>query len=262
MVNRDSGTVEQDQDKDEIAFFVSPAIAELGWVTHAFLTRRGGVSAPPYDTLNLGDHGDLPENVTRNRDRIAAAFGFDPTGLILLDQKHRDGILLLRNRLKERPLEYDAIITDHPECVLGIRTADCLPILIVDQKRRVVAAIHAGRQGTALHITRKVLRRMVDDFGSLPGDLLIGMGPSIGPCCYEIDQKVFLPEWNSFAAATGNGKWMLDLGSINRVQMEEEGVHPNQIFSPGLCTGCCTHLFFSYRKEATTGRQLSFIGIK
>ncbi len=248
--------------KDRLAYFEFPAITDLGWVTHAFLTRKGGVSGPPYDSLNLGDYGDDLEKVFRNRLRVAKTFDFDPTRLILLNQEHRDSILLVQD-FKEAspPLNYDAIITNTPGLFLGIRTADCLPILMVDQKRKAVAAVHAGRQGTSLHIARKVLRRMREEFGSRPSDLLIAMGPSIGPCCYEIDERVFLPEWNSFAAANGNGKWMLDLGAINRAQMEEAGIKKEQILVVDLCTACRDDLFFSYRKEGGTGRQLSFIGI-
>jgi len=183
--------------------------------------------------------------------------------LVLLNQMHQDKILLVREPIEtiDLRLEYDALITDTPRTFLGIRTADCLPIFIVDQKRKVIAAVHAGRQGTALHITAKVLRKMGEAFGCQPHDFLIAMGPSIGPCCYEIDKKVFLPEWNPFATSRGDGKWMLDLGRINITQMEGEGIKRGQISWINLCTCCHDGLFFSYRREGRTGRQLSFIGI-
>jgi polyphenol oxidase len=248
--------------KNHLPYFSAPAIERLEWVTHAFLTRQGGVSSPPCDTLNLGDHGDDREAVARNREGIGRAFSFDPARLVLFNQKHQDNILIA-----DRPfgpvlpfLEYDAAITATPGLFLGIRTADCVPILVVDQKKKVAAAIHAGRQGTALHIASKVLRRMSDAFGSQLCDLLIAIGPCIGPCCYEIDERVFLPEWKPFSAPRGGHHWMLDLASINRAEMERQGIDKTQIFTVEICTACRQDLFFSYRRDGTTGRQLSFIG--
>jgi YfiH family protein len=152
-------------------------------------------------------------------------------------------------------------MTNASNIFLGILTADCVPIFVADQKKKTIAAIHAGRQGTALHITSKVLRKMKEEFGCLPEDLLIALGPSIGFCCYEIDEKVFSPEWEPFSNLVGDGKWMVDLARINIAQIEKEGVQEEQIFWIDLCTGCHRDLFFSNRKEGKTGRQLSFIGI-
>jgi YfiH family protein len=169
----------------------------------------------------------------------------------------------LRNSLGTLPtlLEYDALITNSPNTFLGIQTADCVPIFIADQKKRVIAAIHAGRQGTALHITTKVLKNMEEEFGCTSENLIIALGPSIGHCCYEIDEKVFQPEWEPFSTLKGSGRWMVDLARINIAQMKKEGIQEEQIFRIDLCTSCHSDLFFSYRKEGRTGRQLSFIGI-
>ena len=149
----------------------------------------------------------------RIKSLIAAAFGFDPRRLILLDQMQQDQILLLKGPVMTlpSPLEYDALITNSPNTFLGILTADCLPIFLVDQKRKVIAAIHAGRQGTALHITTRVLKKMEKEFGCSSKDLLITLGPSIGSCCYEIDEKVFHPEWEPFSISRGeeSGWWIL-----------------------------------------------------
>jgi len=145
-----------------LPYFDISEITELGWVRHGFLTRKGGVSLPPFDTLNLsGNNGDLDEHVSQNKNQIAMAFGFDLNRLILLNQVHEDRIF----RLKEAPsslpspLEYDAMITTLPNFFLGILTADCVPIFMIDQKKRIIAAVHAGRKGTELHITTKVLKK-------------------------------------------------------------------------------------------------------
>jgi YfiH family protein len=250
--------------KNGIYYFGIPEMTELGWIQHGFLTRKGGVSPPPFDSLNLSDDtGDKNQNVTQNRDAIATAFGFDSKRLILLDQIHQDQTLTLKepSDIPLSPLAYDAAITNSPNKFLGILTADCVPIFVIDRKKKVIAAIHAGRQGTGLHITTKVLKKMKDEFGCLPEDLLITLGPSIGFCCYEIDEKVFVPEWEPYSMVLGDGKWMLDLARVNIAQLEDEGIKEEQVFWIDLCTSCHSDLFFSNRKEGKTGRQLSFIGI-
>src|SRR4030067_2866421 len=172
--------------KNGIPYFEIPKLAKLGWVRHAFLTRQGGVSLPPYDSLNLSDkNGDREEFVIKNKNLIAKAFGFDSSRLILLEQMQQDQILLLKEPFitLPSPLEYDALITNSPNTYLGILTADCLPIFVVDQKRKVIAAVHAGRQGTALHITAKVIKKMEEGIGYSLKDLLIAVGSSIGSVC-------------------------------------------------------------------------------
>jgi hypothetical protein len=249
--------------KNGLPYFEIPEIVNIQWVAHAFLTRKGGSSLPPYDSLNVSvDNGDEIKKVARNRLGIAKVFEFDEKNLVLLDQVHQDQILLLRESgLPPSPRPYDAMMTACPRTFLGILTADCIPIFLVDQKKKVIAAIHAGRQGTALHITRRVLKKMEEEFGSAKRDLLVSLGPSIGSCCYEIDEKVFLPEWEPYSILSGDGKRRVDLARINIDLLKREGVEENQIFWIDLCTGCHTDLFFSYRKEGRTGRQLSFIGI-
>src|SRR4030067_3219725 len=203
--------------KNNLSYFEIPELAKLGWVRHAFLSRQGGVSLHPYDSLNLSDkNGDREEFVTKNKNIIAKAFGFDSSRLILLDQMQLEIILLLKGPVMTlpSPLEYDALITNSPNTCLGILTADCLPICVADQKRKVIAAVHAGRQGTALHITSKVLKKMEEGFGCSLKDLLIAVGSSIGSCCYEIDEKVFQPEWKPFSISKRAGKWMGDFAHI------------------------------------------------
>jgi YfiH family protein len=250
--------------KNNLPYFEIPELIKLEWVRHAFLTRQGGVSLPPHHSLNLSDkNGDREEFISKNKNLVAAAFGFDPRCLILLDQMQQDQILLLKGPVitLPSPLEYDALITNSPNTCLGILTADCLPIFLVDQKRKVIAAVHAGRQGTALHITARVIKKMEKEFGCSSKDLLIAIGPSIGSCCYEIDERVFHPEWEPFSISRGAGKWMVDLAQMNIAQMKREEIKEEQIFWINLCTHCYGDLFFSYRREGETGRQLSFIGM-
>ena len=250
--------------EDDLPCFQVPVLAGLGWVRHAFMTRRGGVSLPPYESLNISfTNGDREDHVLQNRSRIASSFGFNPEDLILLNQMHQDRILILREPFRPLPprLEYDALVTNVPNTFLGIRTADCLPIFVVDPEKKVIAAVHSGRQGTSLHIAAKVVEVMHKEFGSSVHDLLVALGPGIGLCCYEIDEKVFVSEWEPFATHKGNGKWNVDLARMNIHLMEKQGISEEQVFWIDLCTHCHHDLFFSYRKEGKTGRQLSFIGI-
>lgn len=242
----------------------APELADIGWLLHAFLTRKGGASPFPFHSLNLSvATGDSEEHTLRNKKVIAEAFGFDPDRLVLLHQKHQDRILILKEskRHPSPPLDYDAMITSSPNLFLGIKTADCLPILVIDRVKRVIAAIHAGRQGTALRITPKVLQAMEQEFGCLRKDLLVALGPAIGACCYEIDEKVFHNELEPHAIPNGKGRWRVDLPRINMAQIMEEGIREDQICWIDLCTACHADLFFSHRKEGQTGRQLSFIGM-
>jgi polyphenol oxidase len=250
--------------KEGIPYFENSEMARVGWICHGFLTRKGGISPAPYDSLNISlKNGDRETHFYRNRERVARAFGFNPDHLVLLDQIHRDRILLLKESpiTFPSPLEYDAVITDLPETLLGIRTADCLPIFVADPGKRIIAAIHAGRQGTALEITAKVLKRMVRDLGCSVDHLLVTLGPSIGSCCYEIGPEVFEPSWEPFSVRTEDGKRKIDLARINIAQMEKEGIDPDRISWIDLCVCCHRDLFYSYRREGKTGRQLSFIGM-
>ena len=251
--------------RNGLPYFEVPEWAKIDWIRHAFLTRNGGSSPPPFHSLNLSTAtGDSEEHLSENISVIASAFHFEPEGLVLLHQEHRDRILVLKGcgERYSSDSDYDAVLTHSPDRILAIKTADCLPILVVDRVKKVIAAIHAGRQGTALQITRKAIRRMGAEFGCFPKDLSVALGPSIGACCYEIDEKVFLPEWESFAVPKKDGKWMIDLAGINMDQMRKEGIREDQISCIDLCTRCHPDLFFSYRGEGQTGRQLSFIGIK
>lgn len=250
--------------RDGIVYIENPAIKQWEWVIHGFLTRTGGISLPPYDSLNVSmNNGDHPNLVTSNRERIARAFGFETDQLVLLKQMQLDEIFLLKHLSQTHGtlLAYDAILTDLPHQILGIQTADCIPLLIMDQRKKVIGAVHAGRQGTALEITRKVLRRMKEEWRCSERDLHVTLGPSIGPCCYEIDEKVFLKEWEPFSIRKKEGKWMVDLAALNIAQLKLEGITEEQIYQVDLCTRCNSDLFFSYRREGRTGRQLSFIGI-
>ena len=170
----------------------------LSGVRHGFSTRRGGVSAPPWDTLNLGvGRGDDMEHVRENYRRFCAAVGTDPERCVLSKQVHEDNVRLVtaddcgKGLWRERDYtSVDAMICNTPEIALTVFSADCNVVLLYDPVRRAAGAAHAGWKGTALGVVRKTAEAMHDAFGCDPGDLRAAIGPAIGPCCFETDGDV------------------------------------------------------------------------
>jgi YfiH family protein len=189
-----------------IEYLESEELSALDFLTHAFCTRRGGVSRAPYDGLNVGDLvRDREEDLSRNLEMVKDAFAIPDGRLILMRQVHGDRIHLIDDDpLPEEPPECDGLITNRPRVALGIRTADCVPLFFVDRTRRVIGAAHAGWRGTALGIAARMVATFKDRFSSRPEDILVVIGPAIGPCCYEVDAPVLaafsaLPDTDLFS---------------------------------------------------------------
>ena len=165
--------------------------------------------------------------------------------------------------------ECDGLITDRPGVALGIRTADCVPLLFVDPVRRVIGVAHAGWRGTALGIASKMIDLFENRFSSRAEELLIAIGPAIGVCCYQVDAPVY-DALSSRPGAEGflhpceePGRWMLDLASANRSELTNRGALATNIFSTGHCTACRQDLFFSHRASlGCTGRQVNFLMLR
>lgn len=273
----------------------SRALAKIAWLTHGFSTRVGGSSVlEGKPALNLGfTEWDERDRVDANRGKFAQAIGASHLPLITLCQFHSDVIYLATMPCEEAP-KADALITATPGLLLGVQTADCVPILLADTRRRVVSAIHAGWRGTLARIAVKALGRMAMEFGTRPRDVVAGIGPAIGRCCYEVGPEVAQAFAAQFPAAAdwfdgpfeqlADGEeplwlpWLtmmppghvpppprvrLDLRASNRWQLIDAGVPEKQIAVSDLCTGCRTDLLFSYRREgAKTGRLMAVIGIR
>jgi polyphenol oxidase len=265
--------------------------AKVPWLVHGFSTRFGGASTQDgQNLLNLSFiEWDAKENVLENRNRLQMAVGAKDLALVAMKQMHSD-IIRPFSVAPSQACTGDASITGEPGVLLGAQTADCVPVLMVDPKKRVVAAIHAGWKGTLARIAQKTVGRMSLEFDSKPSDVLAAIGPSIGPCCYEVGADFVAKFSAQFADAneyfdeahTGEEpnplQWLnmyppghqpppknvhRDLRKANQSQLLAAGVHAKNIFSSGLCTGCRTDLFFSYRKEgAQSGRMLSVIGMR
>ena len=274
-----------------IGILQASALARLPWLVHGFSSKPGGVSIQDgQKVLNLGfTDWDTKENVLENRCRFQSAIGVPDLKLISLKQIHSDVIHLFDSAPAES-CRGDASATNRSGLLLSVQTADCVPILLVDPKKRAVAAVHAGWRGTLARIVVKAIGRMQMRFKSKPGDLLAAIGPSIGGCCYEVGTEVATQFLSQFAEApewfdefrTGDEpnpvQWLnmmppghqpppknvlLDLRKANRAQLLGVGLRAQNIFASDLCTACRRDLLFSYRKEgAGSGRLMSVIGIR
>jgi hypothetical protein len=236
---------------------------------------------------------DDRETVAQNRRLLAEAnTGDAATPLVALRQIHSN-LVVLADASLEQPRKADGLMTDEPGLLIGIQTADCIPILVADRKRRVVAAFHAGWRGTVKRIVESGIGRMRLAFGSRPEDLTAAIGPGIGPCCYAVGEEVLSSFESQFAyarelfrevydsdpirtrypmlfltqRAPGHSdigpSLHLNLAEANRRQLLAAGLKPRAIHFVGGCTSCRPELFFSHRaSEGRTGRMMSVIGIR
>jgi YfiH family protein len=276
---------------DGVGFLQVPAFTAFPWLIHGFSTSQGGVSSlDGAKVLNLGfTEWDARENVQENRRAFQSALAADAFSLVSLKQFHSDVVCGFSSAPKE-PCSGDAAISNAPDLLLGIQTADCVPILLLDPKKRAIAAVHAGWRGTLQRIVEKTIGRMKMEFKSNPGDLLAALGPAIGGCCYEVGTEVAAAFHSQFTNApdwfdelrTGDEpnplQWLnqfppghqpppknvrLDLREANRAQLLLAGLNSQNIFVSDLCTACRPDLLFSYRKQGSeSGRMMSVIGIR
>jgi polyphenol oxidase len=244
--------------------------------------------------LNLGfTDWDNRERVEANRQKFFRAIGAGKMQVVALRQIHSDIVQTIHSSLPENPPQGDALITREKGILLAVQTADCIPILLADTKRHAVAAIHSGWRGTLARIAAKTLGRMQMEFGTRPEDVVAAVGPGIGRCCYEVGEEVAkefaaqFPEardwfdgpFDALASGESDPNWLpwltmkppghaprplrahLDLIAANRAILAAAGIPAKNISSSGFCTACRTDLFFSYRRERTTGRMMAAIGI-
>jgi YfiH family protein len=272
------------------------------WLWHGFSTRRGGLSraycaddAP--GELNVGFTAeDDRETVAANRRLLAEAISGDAaTPLVALRQIHSKMVVHAgrADASRERPLKGDGLTTDEPGLLLAIQTADCIPVLVADRKRRAVAAFHAGWRGTVKRIVETGIARMRIALGSRPEDLTAAIGPGVGACCYSVGEEVvsefesqfiyarelFCEVYDSDPVRTrypmlfltqrapGHSEigpnLHLDLVEANRRQLLQAGLKPRSIHTAGGCTSCQRELFFSHRaSQGYAGRMMSVIGIR
>ena len=231
-------------------------------VFHAIITRQGGVSQPPFNSLNTGGTvGDDPQAVLENHRRIYDAFGYPFDSRFDVWQVHGNHVISTNApRSGGTPhLKADGILTQHQDITLFMRFADCVPILLVDPVSKAIGIVHAGWQGTYKAIAQAAVQKMADSFGSRPEDICAGIGPSICQVCYEVGVEVH----DAFVSAFGeegrryfdirDQKVFLDLWHANQDVLTKAGVR--QIEIAGICTACHLEDWYSHRAEnGKTGR--------
>ncbi len=191
-----------------------------------------------------------------------SALGWPTLASIVTLRQVHSGTVWNADGLEDRQQAGDALVTDQVGRSIGVRTADCVPLLLLDRRTRAVAAIHAGWRGTAAQIARNTVEKLRQDHGSHPGDLYAAIGPCIRPCCYEVSSEVaeLFAAWPESVPRPTQCKPHLDLAAVNRSQLLDAGVPGAQIFDCELCTYCLADRFFSFRREPDNpGRMLSSI---
>ena len=246
--------------------------------TNGFSSRMGGVSPMPEAALNLaGFNEDTADNILENRRRFLKLFGSE-WSLAGCWQMHGTDVRVVDTVAEAKPAEgslgdtiyCDAIVSNVPHVLAGVKTADCVPVLIGDPKTRSFAAVHAGWRGTFAGIVLYAIERLMKEDGAEPSNLRVAIGPAAASCCYEVGPEVIDGFRERFAYADGlfvptrDGHARIDLLRANQEQLTAAGVANERIHTAPLCTMSRTDLFFSYRREkqlhGKVGRLMSVIG--
>jgi len=253
----------------EIIFFES--LSACKEIRHFISTRKGGVSKPPFDSLNLGlNVGDDPDKVMKNRKRLAAAIGIPLRHFTIGEQIHSGNVTIISEESrgkgstnnKEAINATDAMVTNVAGICLVILVADCVPMLFFDPAQRAIGVAHAGWKGTLQLIAQKTVMAMEKAFGSLAEDIVVGVGPSIGPCCYKVGPDVisqveiiFHTKKEYILNESKGGEGYFDLWRANEMQLLDAGIERKNIEMAMSCTCHNSDLFFSYRhQKGVTGR--------
>jgi hypothetical protein len=248
------------------AYYQFEHLAAFPEIAHGIFTRSGGFSRPPFHRLNTSlSVGDSRAAVRRNREQVARCL--EAGELVFADQVHGDRALAV----EDTPLQAaaagakaataaDALASARPGECLVVQVADCQPVLLYDPRRRVAANVHSGWRGSIANILGRTVAWMAGRYGTRAGDLLAGIGPSLGPCCAEfVNYRREIPAelWGYRLGADHFDFW-----AMSRDQLTGAGVAPENIRISGLCTRCHTGEFFSYRGEKRTGRFPAVIGLR
>ena len=251
-----------------VDFYTFKKFSDLPQCHHAITIKD---MQEPYAFSVALHTGEITEKIVANRKKIVSLLGWNnDIHFVIANQTHSDNIEIINKndnlgweRLEDAVANCDALITNKKGIVLAVLTADCVPILLLDTKKNVIATIHAGWKGTKSEIVSKTVKKMIDTFDSNPKDIIAGIAPSIGACCYEVDEDVAKHFFNVPTAYIKKGKkYMIDLPNINKQQLIQSGLLESNIEMSGICTVCEVDTFFSYRKEnGCSGRFMSMIGL-
>lgn len=257
----------------EVMYYTFPEFEQHKEIVHGFSSREGGVSRGFYATMNMGVRtDDAKENILENYEIFCETLGVDVRNVVIAPLSHEANIRnvtmqdagsgLLRDYCCENT---DGFLTNEPKVVLTATFADCVPVFYYDPKQKVVGIAHSGWRGTVKEIAAAMVKRMCDDYGSNPADILVGIGPSIGMCCFEVDEDVFYEFADLTYLEDGwffekeNGKFDIDLWRVIWATLTNAGVKEENISVSGICTCCNRSKLFSHR--ATGGRRGTMAGM-
>lgn len=261
---------------DGLTFYKSWSLEQTGLVTHGFSARAGGVSEPPFESLNLGLHvGDKPEAVIENRRRCLLALSLEPEGLTTVEQVHGARVAVVG------PSEVgagafdsglalagaDAMVTNLPGVPLGAFYADCVPVFILDPVNKAIGLAHAGWKGTAAGVVASTLKAMTETYGSSPKDCFAAIGPAIGRCCYDVGRDTADAVWKACSdlrplVRWSDDRWKVDLQLANWLILIGSGVPESSIGLCLRCASCHQEEFFSYRRDGPTGRMAAILALR
>lgn len=254
-------------DKNGIVYLTFPSL-EIDGVKHAYTTRIGGVSEGIFSSMNMSfSRGDDPENVTQNYKRICDALGTDYKKCVLSKQTHTTNIRIVTEEDAGKGIishrdydDTDGLITNVKGLTLVTQYADCVGLLFYDPVKQVIATSHAGWRGTVGEIGRLTVEKMTTEFGCDPQNIRVGIAPSIGPCCFEVDTPVYEEflkiktyDVSRVIRSDGGGKYHIDLWQANYLSLLAAGVIAKNISVTDLCTKCMHETFFSHRH--TNGKR-------
>lgn len=250
----------------DVLYLTFPELERYSFIKHAFSTRLGGVSKNEFSSMNLSfNRGDPDNNVIENYNRLCKACGIDINTLVASHQVHGTNVKKVSEKdcgkgiFKDKFEEgVDALVTDAKYVTLVTYFADCVPLYFVDINKKVIGLAHAGWRGTVNLIAAKTINKMKEEYGSNPCDIVCVIGPSIGKCCYEVNEDVknsidFLNLRGSIITKKDNGKHMLDLWELNREILLNCSIPDKNIFLSSICTSCNSDILFSHR--VTNGKR-------
>lgn len=267
------------QDLEGVSIFQFGKLSVFNELVHFISSRKGGISEGNFSSLNIGFHvGDDNFRVLQNRRILSDAIGIDLMKFTFANQCHSSNIAIVNDNSRGKgALEIDTalfntdgMITNVKNLCLCVQVADCVPVLLYDPVEGVIASLHAGWKGAARKIVQEAIRKMVQNYGSRAENIYAGLGPSNGPCCYEVGDDVCREAKAAFGSvkdiikpSTTPGKHIFDQWEANTRQLREAGVPEGHIEVSGICSQCHADTFFSARAgQGITGRYMAGIMLK
>lgn len=256
-----------------MTLYTSKALREERGILVVFTTREGGLSLVPYNSLNLALHvGDDGVSVIRNREALCLLLGLNPARITCAEQVHGNDVAVVNESsagsgavlLEDAVRGADALVTNLEAVPLALFFADCVPVVVVEPRQRIIAVAHAGWRGVYANIVEKTTDKIAKCWAVEPGELIAFIGPSIGACCFQVGEDLIEKFVKIFP---GKERWLdgdkLNLAALVGSQLEKAGIKRQNIFScEDTCTSCRNDVFFSYRGDGgVTGRQAAIAAV-